>query len=78
MYEIDTDATEEQFKSLLPAACSGYIRIMNEDDIHPDSSAQPGWFGYFDGDGDVVFWEERCAELVAVARHNGFCIYAVH
>tara|TARA_B100000745_G_scaffold299223_2_gene249551 strand:+ start:4151 stop:4471 length:321 start_codon:yes stop_codon:yes gene_type:complete len=78
MSEIMIDASEEQFESLLPAACSGYVRMLREDDIYPDSSAQPGWFGYFDGDGDVVFWEEHSETLAVLAQHNGFRIYPVH
>lgn len=40
----------------------GYIRRMNRRDVFLSQSrfARPGWFGYFDGDGDLIFWTEEC------------------
>ena len=37
----------------------GYVRLMKQDDIIEGSCAQPGWYGFFASDGDIVFWEDE-------------------
>lgn len=68
----------DAFESLLPVACSGYIRPLRRSDIVRGSHARLGWYGYFDSDGDLVLWDETVQELQVGVQKGGFNTYALH
>lgn len=44
---------------LTPVKRWGYTRRMKMDDIIEGSKAQVDWYGFFDADGDLVFWDDQ-------------------
>ena len=66
------------FEPYMSAAESGYVRVMTASDVVSGSTAKPGWYGFFDGDGDIVFWAPQEKELRAEAVKGCFFVYARH
>ncbi len=73
--QMDADVLFEQY---LPAATSGYVRRLQENDLMVGMSAQEGWFGFFDADGEAIFWQPTRFAVLQEARANCFEVHPLH